>query len=138
MPASSIHDQQRVGVRRDQLCDLFEMQPHRLGVDRGQDQPSGDAACRAGGAKNVAPFVARIARRARAGAAPGPNAGQGALLADPGFVLKPDFQWFSLCPFRQDIRYDAGEVFLKAACAAGSVLGCSGRTDSLRKPSFAR
>ena len=33
---------------------------------------------------------------------------------------------------------EAGKVFLKACCAAGSVLGCSGRTERRRNPCLAR
>ena len=67
-----------------------------------------------------------------------PDAGERALLAHARFALEPYFQGLSLCPFRQDGRYDACKVFLNAACAAGSALGCAGRTDTLRKPGLAR
>ncbi len=121
----------------DCLCDLIEMQPHCFGVDVRQDQPSRRATGRTGCAEDIAPFAARITWCARAGSTPGPFAGEGSLLPDAGFILEPYLKRLPLCMFWQGIGYEAGKVFLKACCAAGSVSGCSGRTERRRKPCLA-
>ena len=85
---------------------------------------------------------------AGAGSALGPDAGEGALLADPRgrrengprtvfcpcSLLEPHLQGLALRRFRQDILYCCGEVFLKASCACASDFGCFGRTERRRKP----
>ena len=60
-------------------------------------------------------------------AAPGPDAGQGALPADPCFVLEPDRQRLVPCPRGDRPSYRFGAVFLNATCACGSDFGCCGR-----------
>ena len=47
-------------------------------------------------------------------------------------TLEPDLDGFALRGLRDRRRYRRAEVFLKASCACGSVLGCCGRTESLR------
>lgn len=81
----------------------------------------------------------RGARGARggAGAALGPGPGERALLADSGFILKPDLKRLGLRRFRQGRLYRGGEVFLNASCAAGSDFGRWGRTERRRNPSAA-
>ncbi len=83
-------------------------------------------------------FVPCITRRAWACPTPGPDAGQCALLPHSGFILEPDFQWLVARGFGKGLRYNVLEVFLNAACAAGSAFGCCGRTESRRNPSAAR
>ena len=68
---------------RDRFGDLVEMQAHRFSIDVRKDQPGCDAASGAGGAEDVAPFVACIVRRTRAGSATRPDAGECSLLAAP-------------------------------------------------------
>ncbi len=80
-------------------------------IDEGHDQPRCRAARRTDCAKEVGPLIAGIAGRAGSGAAPGPDAGQAALLADPRFILEPDLQRLALRPRRDRRRYRVGEVF---------------------------
>ena len=61
-----------------------------------------------------------VARRAWAGAAIGPDTGQGALSTDPGFILEPDFEWPATHGLGQGLVYVLREVFSNASCAAGS------------------
>jgi hypothetical protein len=49
------------------------------------------------------------------------------LLADAGFVLKPDFYGLTGGTGRQHGFGQINEVFLKASCAASSFLGWKGR-----------
>jgi hypothetical protein len=96
------------------------------------------AARRADGAEEVGPGEPPVALDPRARAAPGPDAGQRALLADARFILKPDFNRPAGKLRRDRGARQLGEVFLKASCASRSVCGCIGRTEMLLKSSFFR
>lgn len=130
--AGSVAYQGGMAAGCDPPRDLGEMQGHGLRVGLGQDKRRRHGARRADGAEQIGPLVAPVARRARAGSAPGPDAGQGALLADAGFVLEPDFQRLVPGMLRQSLEDRRGEVFLKASWACGSLRGCRGRTESRR------
>lgn len=138
MPARAIEDEDAMCSGRDGARDFGQVGRHRLGVDGGQDQACRNASCRTDRAEDIRPLITCVARRTGSGAAPGPDAGQGSLLADPGFILEPDFDGFALRSLRDRRRYRRAEVFLNASCASGSVLGCCGRTESLRYPNVAR
>ena len=138
MPACSIKDEDAMCSGRDAARDFGQVGRHRLGVDGGQDQACRNASCRADRAEDIRPLIARIARRTGSGAAPGPDAGERALLPHARFILEPDLDGFALRSLRDRRRYRRTEVFLKASWASGSVLGCCGRTDSLRYPNGAR
>ena len=108
-----------MGARRDGAGDLGEMGVHRRGVGEGQHQPGGHAALRADRAEEVGPFVAGVARRPRPGAAPRPDPGERALLADPRLVLEPDLERLAARRLGERRRYRLGEVFLKAVLGLG-------------------
>ncbi len=76
-----------MGSRRHRTADLAQMEVHGLAVGVRHHQGSADGAFGPDGAEEVGPFVAAVARRVRPRADAGPDAGQGALLADPGLVL---------------------------------------------------
>jgi hypothetical protein len=63
------------------------MQRHGLGVRRRHDQARCDATLRTGRAEQVGPVVASVVWRAGPRSTLGPDAGQRALLADPGLIL---------------------------------------------------
>lgn len=137
MPAGAIKNKDGVCADGNGVGDLDEMGVHRLRVSVGHDQRGGGSAFGADGAKNVGRSVAGVAGRARAAAAWSPDAGQCALLADPGFVLKPHLQGFVPGVIRQSVGYGRGEVFLNVSCASGLDFGCCGRTERRRNPSAA-
>ena len=112
MPFRSTHDQQDVRVGGHGFGDLCEVRFHRFGIDAWQDQPCGCSASRAGRPEDIAPFVVRIARSARAYPALCPDAGLRPLLTNPCLVLKPYLQRLSLRPVWQDFRNPSGKVFL--------------------------
>ena len=95
-----------------------------------------DAARRADGTKQISPGEPSVAPDARTRAALGPDAGQRALLANAGFILKPDFDRPAGKLLRDCGARQLSEVFLKASCAARSLCGCTGRPDMLLKFSF--
>ena len=73
-----------VRSRGHRTRDFNEMGVHGLRVGMGHDRRGGGAAFGAGGAEDVGPFVAGVARGAGAAAARSPVARQRALLAHPG------------------------------------------------------
>lgn len=123
---------------RDAAGDFGQMGRHGFGVDGGQDEPRRNATFGADGAKKIGPLIAGIAGRTGPGAASGPEPGEGSLLADPCFVLEPDFQRLALRGFGDRRLYSCAEFFLNVSCASGFDFGCCGRTESLRYPNAAR
>ena len=97
VPAGLIDQEHGVCAGRDGLGDLGEMQVHRLGIAGRQDQGRALALSRADGTEDIGRGGALITRRAWAGAALGPAAGDLVLLANTSLVLEPDF--FSNRPF---------------------------------------
>ena len=91
MPSGSVHDEQRDCFGTHAFPDFNQVLVHGFNVDGRQDQRGAGAAGRADGTEQIRPVEAPVAQRARAGAAPGPDAGQRALLANPCLVLEPDF-----------------------------------------------
>src|ERR1035437_408301 len=87
-------------------------------------------------APNIDPGEPPVAPDARTRAALGPDAGQRALLANAGFILKPDFDRPADKLLRDCGTRQLSEVFLKASCASRSLCGCTGRTDMLLKFNF--
>ena len=132
MLACSIEDEDAMCSGRDAARDFDQVGRHGLGVDGGQDQPRRNAARGADRTEQICPLIACVARRTRSGAASGPDPGEGSLLPHARFILEPDLDRFALRGLRNRRRYRRAEVFLKASCACRSVLGCCGRTESLR------
>jgi hypothetical protein len=132
MIAGAIEDESGVAICRHLVADSSEMQRHGLGVRRRHDQACCDATLRTGRAEQVGPIVASVVRRPGPRSTLGPDASQCALLADPGFILEPDFDrlaFGAVGELRRDCR---GEVFLNASWASSSACGWRGLTDSLR------
>ena len=125
------------GEYGDSFCDLIEVQPHCLRVDVRQDQPCGGATGGTSGTEDIAPLVTRITRCAGAGSAPRPFARKCSLLPNTGFILEPYLKGLTLCSSGMSSTTRLAK-FLKACCAAGSVLGCSGRTEKRQNPCLAR
>ena len=113
--ARAIENEGGVASWGDLAADGVEMQRHGLGVRRRHDQACRDATLRTGRAEQVGPVVALVVRRAGPRSTLGPDAGQRALLADPGLILEPDFDrlaFGALGDLRRDCR---GEVFLNVS-----------------------
>ena len=77
-----------------------------------------DAPCRTNGAKYPNGFGALIFFGYRPCASPGPSAGDTVFLANPGFILEPDFQWHILPDSFLYPGYVIWEVFLNAFMAS--------------------
>jgi hypothetical protein len=63
--ASAVENERSMAARGDLAADGGEMQRHRFGIGRRQDQACRDAALRTGGAEQIGPIVPSIARCAR-------------------------------------------------------------------------
>src|SRR6202011_2909178 len=124
------------GTEADACADFGQMLVHGLDADGRHDEGGAGTARRADGAEQVGPGEPPVALDPRTRAALGPDAGQRALLADAGFILKPDFDRPAGKLPRDCGARQSGEVFLKAAWASRSLCGCRGRTDMLLKFSF--
>ena len=116
VPASLIDQENGVSTRLDGLGDLREVQVHRLGVAGRQDQGRALAQLWTDRTENVGGRGALIAGRAWPGATLGPTAGNFVLLADPGFVLEPDFYVVAVDRLlARDGIQARGEAFLKSS-----------------------
>ena len=116
MPACLVEQEHGVCTRRNGLCNLNEMQVHRLGVAGGQDQGRTLALLRADGAEDVGGSGALIAGRTGTRAPLCPPAGDLVLLADTGLVREPDFYLVAVDRFlARDCIQARGEAFLKCS-----------------------
>lgn len=129
MPSGAVklHDGEGAGLHG--ATDLGEVEVHGLDVDHRQNHGGTGATLRTNRAEDVCPFITLIAWGARPGTFLGPDIGQAALLADPGLVLKPDFDRLAAGMLGDDGGKQFGEVFLCVSWAAGSCPGCCGRTE---------
>ncbi len=132
MVARAVEKDGGVSLRVDSLADGIEMQVHHGGIGFGHDDGGAPSPAGTSGAEQIGPIVALVARRPGPGSALGPDTRQGALLADPGFVLEPDFDGLAGGRRRERLGERFGEVFLKASWASRSAPGCCGRTDKRR------
>jgi len=112
VPTGSVEQQSCVGAAGDLAADLVEMGLHGRSVGIRHGQACTDTTCGADGTEQVGALVALVRRLAGSCTAPGPLAHDTVLLADPSFILEPDFDRFVL----GQMRLQRGrEVFLKAA-----------------------
>ena len=103
---------------RDRFGDLRKMQVHRLAVASRQDQGCALALLGADRTEDVGGSGPLVARRAGAGAALGPTAGDLVLLADTSFICEPDFYRVDADRvLTSDCVQARGEAFLKSSIA---------------------
>jgi hypothetical protein len=101
-----------MGAGGDGRRDLGEVGVHRRSVGEGQHRAGSDPAVRADRAEEIGPLVAGVAGRPRSGAAPRPEAGERALLANPRLILKPDLDRLASDLLGDCCRYRSAEAFL--------------------------
>jgi hypothetical protein len=93
---------------------------HHVSVGVGQRKGRPDAAGRADRAEQIGVVIALVGGLARACPAPGPLPNKAVLLADPGLVLKPDFDRRDLGQAVEMSLQRVREVFLKASTIRSS------------------
>jgi len=99
-----------MGASGDCCADDFEMQVHHQGICFRHHDGRCLGVGRTSRAEEIGPGVTLVARRPGPCPALGPDAGQGALLADPCFVLEPDFERLAMGFFRERFGQGLGEV----------------------------
>ena len=125
------------GEYGDSFCDLIEVQSHCLRVDVRQDQPYGSTTGGTSGTEDIAPLVTLITRCAGAGYALHPFARKCSLLPTRASSWNHASRGLPFACSGMSLTTRLAK-FLKACCAAGSVLGCSGRTEKRKNPCLAR
>ena len=120
MPAGLIEQQHGVRTRRHHLGDFGQVQRHRGGVAARQDQAGGTPLGRADRAEDIGRAGALIVRRRGPRPLPRPAAGDLVLLADPGFILEPNFYRLARRVALGDFVEAGREVFLNATSASVS------------------
>ena len=131
MPSGLIDQEDGVGIGRDDLGDLREVQVHRLAIAGRQDQSGTLAIFGTDGAEDVGGGGALITGSAWACAALCPPAGDLVLLADTSLVLEPDFYIVSADRiFARDCLQARGEVYGMARPSSTPETYCLRATDS--------
>lgn len=93
MPTSAVEQQNGVSTLGDMTGDLIEMKLHGFGVGIWHGQSRAGPTCRADGAEEIGVLIALVGWLAGPRSASGPLTDEAILLADPGLVLEPDFDW---------------------------------------------
>ena len=127
VPSGPVHEDGGVGLSRNRLADLVEMQLHGLRVGPWQHERCALALFRADGAEQIRVLIALVGGLTGACAFPRPQAGPSVLLAKPGLILKPDLDWRTGRQVGYMRLKGAFEVFLNASMIRSSCLGCCGR-----------
>jgi hypothetical protein len=112
------------------------MELHHVGVRIRQREGRPNAAGGADRAKQIGVVVALVGGLPWPRSTPGPLADEAILLADPGFVLEPDFDRRRLWQFVEMSLPRAREVFLNASTICSSWAGWRGLALMCEKPSF--
>ena len=126
VPAGAVEQEDGMGAGGDGRPISARCRSIASAVGLGQHQGGADAARRADGAEQVGPVVAAVARRARARAAAGPEPGDGALLADPGFVLEPDLERLAVGGWRGGPAITRRRSFFERLLRRLVGCGCAG------------
>ena len=134
MPSGAIEDDDGMGARCDLGADFGEMPRHGIGVGLGQHQGRRAVGFGAGGGKEIGGFVALVFWLSRPAAFFRPLPGQLSLLADPGFIGKPDFYRALRGSVADGVLDQVTEVFLNATWLSRLLFGCCGRALIRRKP----
>ena len=111
MPSGAVEQQHGVRALGDIARDFVEVELHHVGVGVGQRQRRADAAGRADRAEQIGVVVALVGGLAWPRSAPRPLPHEAVLLADPGFVLEPDFDRRRLAADRSRCAFSARGKF---------------------------
>ena len=119
MPSGLIDDDDGVGPGSDGEGYFFQMQVHGDGIADGEDQGCPDASCWTDSAEYPGRAGSLILGCDGARAPFGPAPRNLVLLADPGFVLPPNFYGRADRESVADFRHSGCEVFLKVSISSG-------------------
>jgi len=122
-----------VATGRDSRGDFHEVKVHRRGIARRQDQGRALTLLGANSPEDVGGSGALVTGRAGAGAALRPPPRDLVLLANTGFVRKPDFYLVAVDRLvARNCLQAGGELFLKSSIAPSTCAWWRGRAESLR------
>ncbi len=119
-PSGLIHEQDGVGIGRGGVGYFREVQAHCRRVAPGQNESGPLSLFGTDRAKEIGRSCALVAWSGWPGSAFCPAPRDLVLLADAGFVLKPDFYPLAARRAASDLRHEGGEFFLKVSMAAPS------------------
>ncbi len=123
MPSGAVEQQHGMGAVGDIARDFVEMKLHHVGVGMRKRQSRSDAAGRTDRAEQIGVVIALIGGLCWPRSTPCPLADEAVLLADPGFILEPDFDRRRLRqPFEMGLQR-AREVFLNPSTIRSSWAG---------------
>lgn len=120
MPTRLVHDEDSAGIVSDVARDLDQVLVHGMGVAPRHDESRSLALFGADGTEDIGRTGSLVVRRGRPCSPLGPAARDLVLLANPSFILEPDFDHFALGGASGDFCHSGGEVFLNASAASGS------------------
>ena len=120
MPSGLIHEQNGVGIGRGDAGYFREVQVHCRRVAPGQNETGRFCLFGTTGAEEIGRSCALVAWGRRPGSAFCAAPRDPVLLADTGFVLKPDFFPLAARRLARDFCHKGGEFFLKVSMVAPS------------------
>lgn len=129
MKAGLIPDQKDLNPGIDFLLKLLEERIDGIGVQIGCQQSDRLAGLGTGRPEDIEILILGLSPGGGPGSPKGPLPGQGSLLAEPGFVLEPDFDVSSRM-IKTELPDLITDFFLNCSRAWGSPLGCSGREET--------
>ena len=138
MPTGPVEQQNSMRFSGNMPADLVKMHLHGVGISKRHRKRCTRAAPWANGAEQIHRFVALIGWQAWPGSPSCPDPRQAILLADPGFVLKPDVDALAAAKAAQVGFERVREVFLDILSISSSCWGCWGRPESRVNPSSFR
>ena len=109
-----------MGASSDVARDFVEVKLHHVGIGKRERQGRADAAGRADRAEEIGAVIALVGGLSGPRSAPGPLPDQAVLLADPSFVLEPDFDRRRLGQPVEMSLQRAREIFLNASTIRSS------------------
>jgi len=120
MPSGAIEQQDGMRPLGDVARDFVEVKLHHVRISIGQRQRRSHASRRADRAEQIGVVIALVGGLYGPRSTPGPLADDAVLLADPGFVLEPDFDRRRLGDSIEMSLQRAREVFLNASTIRSS------------------
>ena len=138
VPGRTIHDEHGMRAIGDIAGYFIDMRLHGFSVHPWRCDSRTRSTRRANRPEQIGVFVALISRLAWPRPGFRPLTDDSVLLADPGFILEPDFNRRCLRHALKMCAQRAREVFLNASTISPCCAGCLGRALMWEKPSFFR
>lgn len=129
METCLVPDHEDTNIRVGFFFKLPEERIDRVGIQIRRQQSDGLAGLRTSCSEDIEVLVLCLPPRRRSSSPKSPLSRQCSLLAEPGLILKPDFDFYSRM-INTELPDLITDFFLKALRASGLPFGCSGRDDT--------